>query len=353
MRINPNILSVATVEPEFSKTTPEILEDIDKHLRDHPVRFRQKVNRIFKYAQVDRRYSIMPAEEVTAPLSFEQKNNRYHENAIRISEKALRAALERADVRPEELDYIITTSCTGFMIPSVDAYLINNLGLKQDIIRLPVTEMGCAAGISALIYARNFLLNDPEKHAAIISFESPMSTFQWNDFSMTNMVSAAIFGDGCACAILGPSKKGITPEIQDHQMYHFYDEVDMMGFELKNTGFKMVLDPSVPEKIETHFEQILMPFIQRNDLEMGDIDHLVFHPGGKKIVKVVEELFGKMGKNIEHTKGVLRDYGNMSSATVLYVLKRFMDGKVESGDYGLMLSFGPGFSAQSLLLQWK
>jgi alkylresorcinol/alkylpyrone synthase len=125
-----------------------------------------------------------------------------------------------------------------------------------------------------------------------------------------------------------------------------------MGFELKNTGLQMVLDKEVPEKIAAHFPQIVHPFLERNNISIEDVDHLIFHPGGKKIVQTIEELFGSLGKNIDNTKAVLKEYGNMSSATVLYVLERFINEGVKKGDIGLMLSFGPGFTAQRILLKW-
>jgi len=349
----PKILATATAQPKYTKTTDEILIDFQSHLTDQSERFQKKIARIFKYAEVDRRFSIMPAEQVLGELSFEEKNDIYHREVINLSENALQKALQQANLQPDEIDFIITTSCTGFMIPSVDAYLINRLKMKQDIVRLPVTEMGCAAGVSALIYANNFLKANPGKRAAIIAVESPMSTFQWSDFSMANMVSAAIFGDGAACVILGSDDTKLAPVIEDTNMFHFYDETDMMGFELKNSGFKMVLDVSVPNKIEANFSQILFPFLERNNLTIEDIHHLIFHPGGKKIVQIVEQLFEKLGKDLTETKGVLRDFGNMSSATVLYVLDRFMQKEIQEGERGLMLSFGPGFSAQSVLLRWE
>ncbi len=126
----------------------------------------------------------------------------------------------------------------------------------------------------------------------------------------------------------------------------------MMGFSLTNTGLKMVLDINVPDAIAEHFPAIIHPFLAKHHLSISDIDHLIFHPGGKKIVQVVEELFGNLDKNIDDTKEVLRLYGNMSSATVLYVLERFMDSEIKKGQTGLMLSFGPGFSAQRILLRW-
>ena len=125
-----------------------------------------------------------------------------------------------------------------------------------------------------------------------------------------------------------------------------------MGFKLVNTGLQMILDKKVPETISNHFPKIIHPFLKRNNLKIDDINHLIFHPGGKKIVNTVEALFKTQGKNIDDTKEVLRLYGNMSSSTVLYVLERFMDGDRQQGEKGLMLSFGPGFSAQRILLQW-
>jgi alkylresorcinol/alkylpyrone synthase len=125
-----------------------------------------------------------------------------------------------------------------------------------------------------------------------------------------------------------------------------------MGFDLKNSGLQMVLDKEVPEKIAEHFPEIIHPFLKKNKLSIEDVDHLIFHPGGKKIVETIEALFGSLGKNIDETKAVLSEYGNMSSATVLYVLERFMKKEIKAGELGLMLSFGPGFSAQRLLLKW-
>jgi predicted naringenin-chalcone synthase len=126
----------------------------------------------------------------------------------------------------------------------------------------------------------------------------------------------------------------------------------MMGFDLTNSGLKMVLDIDVPEKISEHFPQIIHPFLEANQTNIEDIDHLIFHPGGKKIINTVEALFGAMGKNIDDTKEVLRPFGNMSSATVLYVLERMLQKDIKKGEKGLMLSFGPGFSAQRILLEW-
>lgn len=346
------IKAVSKALPAYTRDTSEILPFLDSWLYGQEDRFVRKVKKIFENAMVDRRYSILSPEEIFSDLSFEERNDIYIREGIKLGAQCLQSAIGKAGWQAGDIDYIITVSCTGIMIPSMDAYLINLLKLRQDIVRLPVTEMGCAAGVSGMIYAKNFLKANPGKRAAVVAVESPTATFQLNDFSMANIVSAAIFGDGAACVLLSSHPDDEGPEVVDEQMYHFYAAEDLMGFKLTNTGLQMVLDVRVPDDIEEHFPNIVHPFLAKNGLKINDMDHLIFHPGGKKIIQVVESLFGEMGKNVDETKEVLRLYGNMSSATVLYVLERIMASEPQAGDRGLMLSFGPGFSAQRILLQW-
>lgn len=346
------ILSVAKALPKYTRETAEIIPFLDIWLDGQEDRFKRKVKKLFENAGVDRRYSIMDAEDVFNKTSFEDKNDIYIKESIVLAKSCLMESLDKSSLKPTDIDFLITVSCTGIMIPSIDAYLINELGMNQDVVRLPVTEMGCAAGVSGVIYAKNFLKANPNKRAAVVAVESPTATFQLDDFSMVNIVSAAIFGDGAASVILSsyPDEQG--PEIIDEAMYHFYDATKMMGFKLRNTGLQMILDKAVPETISNHFPAIVNPFLERNGIGIEDVHHLIFHPGGKKIVQTVEALFGSLGKNIDDTKEVLKLYGNMSSVTVLYVLQQFLERGIKKGEKGLMLSFGPGFSAQRVLLEW-
>lgn len=350
--MSSKIVAVSKALPLYTRSTSEIIPFIEQWLATQDERLRRKAIKIFENSGIDRRYSIMPAERVFIDRDFGEKNDLYIEGARKLANESLAEALKKAKWTANSLDAIITVSCTGIMIPSVDAFLINDFEMKQDIMRLPVTEMGCAAGISGMIYADQYLRAHPESRVAVVAVESPLSTFQLRDFSMVNIVSAAIFGDGAACVLMSSEKSAAGPRLLDQQMYHFYDAERMMGFDLKARGLHMVLDPSVPETIKQHFPDIIHPFLKRSGLEIKDINHLVFHPGGRKIVQTVEELFGQLGKSIEDTREVLRLYGNMSSATVLFVLERFMNRAPQKGEKGLMLSFGPGFSAQRILLEW-
>ncbi len=345
-------MTACSESPQFSRNTEDVLPFVDDWLAGEDERFIRKVKKIFENAAVDTRYSIMEPADVFTRTSFEEKNEIYKRESIKLGEAVLLKAFEQSGWTPDSLDFIITVSCTGIMIPSVDAYLINNLQLKHDIIRLPVTEMGCAAGISGIIYASEFLKANPGKRAAVIAFESPTATFQLDDHSMANVVSAAIFGDGAACVLLSSEEDVPGPQIIDSGMFHFYDAEHMMGFDLTNGGLKMVLDIEVPEKITTFFDDIISPFLSRNGLSASDLNHLIFHPGGKKIIQTVEDYFEDHGQSIAATKEILRSFGNMSSATVFYVLEKIMRTQPQEDEIGLMLSFGPGFSAQRVLLKW-
>src|SRR5680860_262217 len=224
------ITTVAKQLPKFCRNTEDIVPLVELWLAGQEQRFRRKVIKIFEGAAVDKRYSIMDPAAVFTATSFEQKNDIYVQEVKKLGKKVLEKALKKAEWSADSLDYIITVSCTGIMIPSLDAYLINELELNQNITRLPVTEMGCAAGISGMIYAFNFLKANPGKRAAIVAVESPTATFQLRDFSMANMVSAAIFGDGAACVLLSSEENAIGPNIIAEEMYHFFNATNLMGF---------------------------------------------------------------------------------------------------------------------------
>ena len=335
------IVGVSKALPDHPRETKEIIPFVNLWLADQDERFRRKVVKIFEGAAVDKRYSIMAIDEVFSATSFEAKNDIYVREVKKLGVTSLTKALEKSNWEASSLDYIITVSCTGIMIPSLDAYLINELGLREDVVRLPVTEMGCAAGVSGLIYASHFLKHNPGKRAAVVAVESPTATFQLDDYSMANMVSAAIFGDGAACVLLSSEQNDIGPKILGEDMYHFKDATHLMGFDLTNTGLKMILDPEVPNVIANHFPDIVHPFLEKYESSIEKVDHLIFHPGGRKIVQTVEDLFGKLGKQIDDTRDVLKNYGNMSSCTVLYVLEQFLEKDIKTGEQGLILSFGP------------
>ncbi len=347
------ILTVATQMAPYQYETPEIIEQMDHlWLSKLDETTRRTAIMLLKASQIDSRASVLPLEQVFSDADFETRNNLYEKVTVDLGKKVLKKALEQAKLQPKDIDVIISVSCTGFMIPSMDAYLVEELGMRGDILRLPVTEMGCAGGTSALIYAHQFIKANPKAKVAIVSVETPSLTFQKDDLSMENLVSTALFADGASCVILGHSDQ-LRPQIVDTDMYHFPKSTHLMGYKLRNSGLKIVLDRDVPDAINEHFQKILLPFLDRNRLQPQQIQNYMFHPGGKKIINRTEEYISQFKKDISDSKEVLREHGNMSSSTIFFILDRFMKKEITAEEYGYMLAFGPGFMAQSLLVQWR
>lgn len=347
------IVHMETLKPKYAYSTDEIVEAASKYWLNSADELTRRMGlKIFKGSNIAVRNAVVPLDIAFGDQSFEEKNNIYKKEMINYGVELLRNAIKNSNIKADEIDYIITTSCTGFMIPSVDAYLVNELGLRRDVVRLPVTEMGCAGGTSGLIYANDFLKSNPGKIAVLLTMEIPSITFQKNDFSPENLVSTAIFSDGFACAVL-KGDDGPGAHILDTDMYHFHEGTHLMGFNLVNSGLKIVLDKEVPNAIEGHFEDIFLPFLKRNEFKIEDIHHYMFHPGGKKIINMVSDYISDFGKDISESKWVLNNHGNMSSATIMHIFERVTSNReIKDGELGYMLAFGPGFMAQSLLLKW-
>lgn len=351
----PIVLSVATADPPHSRSTAELLPLIQMWLGAEPERFREKVVRLFQYSGVERRYSIFSEAEVFSSLSFAERNQIYAERLLPLAERAMRLAADRANTPLRDFDALITTSCTGICIPGLDAALVNRLGLRNDILRLPVFQMGCAGGVAGLVYAEQMVRSGKCRRVMLLALESPIATLQVDDHSMTNMVSAAIFGDGvAACVIGGENTLGRpAPCLVDSGMYHFPDATKLMGFDYTDSGLKMVLAPEVPATILAHLDAILVPFLRRHELSLEDVDHFLFHPGGRKILQSVDDWLAPFGKAVPLSHAVLRDHGNMSSATILYILEQALQTEHVAGETACVIGFGPGFTAQRALLRWE
>jgi predicted naringenin-chalcone synthase len=309
--------------------------------------------RAFDGGLVRSRASVVPLEEVFAPRTFEEKNRVYMEAAVDLGEQAALACLERAGVRPDEVDFFVSASCTGFMIPSLDAVLAHRLRMKPSLARLPITQHGCAGGAVALRQAHEHLLAHPGHKVLVLAAEIPTATFQRDDFSAENIISASLFGDGAAAALLTAGGPATAPRIFATDSRMFPDSADLMGFELRNSGLKIVLSKRVPQAIRAHAPQAIGEFLARHDLDIGGIDHLLIHPGGRRIIEGFEAAFALAPGELSFTRSVLARHGNLSSATILFILDEFREsGRGVRGDLGLLVAFGPGFGCESLLLSW-
>jgi len=343
------ITATHTLLPQYAHSAEESRAFYDRWTAGRPESFRKKASRIFETATIEEKHTIVPAEMLLSKRSFEESNNVYRKKAIELGAAGLAEILEKSGTQASEIDYLVTSSCTGFMIPSFGLHVFNALGMRSDVVHLPVTQIGCAGGVSSLIYADHLLNGSRRKKAAVISLEFPSNTMNPVDFSLDNIIGTALFSDGVACALL--DGKGPGPAILDGGMRSVPVTTGLLGYQVTDNGLRMELDRRVPEVISEHFEDILVPFLRKNGLAVRDVDHFLVHPGGFKILDELEAKLKPYGKNIRLSRGIMKKYGNMSSATILFILDEQMQSAV-AGETAVLLSFGPGFSAHMLLIRW-
>jgi alkylresorcinol/alkylpyrone synthase len=345
------IIATATALPEHTITRDDVKYYMGR-VFDIPERKLEAMMSIVDNAQVHKRHSIFPIEYTVEPRALEKTNQEYMEHAIKLGREAAEKCLERAGLAPDDVDLIITVSCTGFMIPSLDAHLINLMGFRADVRRMPFTELGCAAGAMALGRAADFLKAYPGGNVLIIAVELPSLTFQRKDISQANLISSILFGDGAA-AVLVSGNGGRGPQIKVSETYTFPDSLGAMGFDLRDSGFHILLAKDVPEMIGAKIKGLVDTFLERHGLKQEDIKGWILHPGGARLLGNVEVALGLTKCQTQPSWDVLSNVGNLSSATILFILQEWLEKRpLQPGDYALAAAFGPGFSAEFLLLQW-
>jgi alkylresorcinol/alkylpyrone synthase len=367
------LLNTAVALPPHAYAQEEIRAVVRAWLaHDPPLAARAEA--VLRNAEVAQRYTVRPAEWYLTHTALGERSAVYKEEMIRLCEQAVREALAGAGVPAEAVGLIVSTSCTGLMIPSVEAYLMNRLPFRSDTRRQPLTALGCAAGASALSQAATWLQVHPEGAALVLSAELASLTAQVGDFSMANVVSVALFGDGAAATVAvgpryaanghpasvraagaaGPGAAGRRPaRVLATRSILFPDSENLMGFDLTDGGLKIFLLPRVPRFLRRELPGRLEAFLAEHGLGLGDIAHFLLHPGGRKVLEGLQDRLGLTREQTRLSWQVLRDYGNLSSATVLFLLHRFeREVAPASGDYGLLVAVGPGFSAELVLLQW-
>jgi len=310
--------------------------------------------RVFENAAVQTRYGCRPLLDLAKPLSVTEASQLYQQQARALGEQVARACLERAVVDPGMVDLIITTSCTGFMIPSLDAYLANALELSLHVKRLPVTELGCASGAAALARTFDYLGAFPNQSVLVVAVELPSLTFQMCDLSAANIVSSALFGDGAAAVLLRGKPRAEKPRILATESTLLPQTTGLMGFDLKDSGLHIVLSAEIPEVVCAEVPGLVERFLGRQGLTITAVTHFLLHPGGRRVLDGLAQCLRLSAAQTVVSRTILRNYGNLSSASVLVILDRFLTTEhTRSGDLGLLLAFGPGFSAEAVLLRWE
>jgi len=313
---------------------------------------------IHRATRVGGRHLALPLAEYPALDTFRKCNDAFVRVGAEVGEAAVRAALSKAGLRPEDVDHLWFVTVTGISTPSLDARLVNRLGLPARVKRTPIFGLGCMAGAAGLARASDALRAFPSEVAVLVSVELCSLTLQREDVSVTNVIASGLFGDGSAAVVLAGGEREAkaaprAPRIVATRSI-FYPETEwVMGWDVVDTGFKVVLSPRVPEVIEANVGRDVDRFLEDHGLGRGDVRHWVAHTGGPKVLEAFRRSLGLPDAAVERSWRSLAEVGNLSSASVLFVLGDLLDAdEARPGDVGLLAAMGPGFSAELVLLRW-
>jgi alkylresorcinol/alkylpyrone synthase len=341
----PRVLSTATAVPPHRVEQREIKE-FARGLFAGKFWDLERLLPIFNNGLIEARYFCQPLEWFGQEWTFPERNALYVEHALELSEKAARRCLERVGAKPEEIGALFFVSTMGISTPSLDTKLLFRLGLSSNLKRTLVWELGCAAGVArAADYARAY----PDELVPVVAVELCSLTCQVGGISKSNLVVSSLFADGAAAVLLG---SGEGPQILGSHATTWPNTEDVMGWDLVETGLKVRFAKSVPQIVRTRTRATVEEACKMHSVAPEDLRHLVVHPGGAKVIEAYEEAFRVEPGSLDLPREVLREYGNMSSVSVLFVLERFLkDYQPGSGECGAISALGPGFSAEHVLFR--
>jgi alkylresorcinol/alkylpyrone synthase len=315
----------------------------------------EKLLSVFDNTGIDNRNLCVPIEHFSKDTSFEEKNNLFKKYSFEYSQSVVNNILEENSISKDKITDIIYFTSTGLMTPSLDALLIDKMNLNPEINRTPIWGLGCAAGVSAIAKAKTIADANPDAVILLIGVELCSLTFIRNDLSKSNFIATSLFSDGIASLIItGENSKEIIKNnfsikilVSKSKLYP--DSEDVMGWEFIDEGFKVVFSKDIPSLVDSLIKDDVIKFLNGNNLDTKSLSNFVIHPGGTKVINAYENSLGIKRSKLTNTIETLKNYGNMSSVTAIYVLEKFMKYGFESGK-SLMMSLGPGFSCEMLLL---
>jgi len=348
----PSILALATGVPERRYNQSEIFEYL------LPLFERTRHARaIFHRAGVAYRHMVVDRDFYRQEQRTGARNDYYLAQALPLGEATLRRCLDAAGCAPDAVDDFFVVSCTGFDIPGLDLHLAGRLGMRPDLRRTCVLGMGCYGAFPALLRAREAAASRPGRTALVLALELCSLHMQVDD-TLENMIVSALFADGAAAALIGsaagPGPERVTrPRLLDAATHCDYSTFDHMAFHVTDHGFRMRLSAYVPDLLAAKVEDFVDGLLCRNNLRRSDVRFWGVHPGSSKILDYIQSRLGLAEAQLDFSRAVLRDYGNMSSATILFVLDEIQRrGQPVPGDYGVLLAFGPGLTMEGALVRW-
>jgi alkylresorcinol/alkylpyrone synthase len=303
---------------------------------------------IFENAGIARRHSCVPLEWYLERVGWKARNDLYLDNALDLIEQVAAECLRGAGLRPDQVDAIVCVSTTGLSTPSLDARLMDRMAFREDVERLPVFGLGCAGGALGLARAATWAQAAPGSRVLLLVVELCGLTFRPGDQSRANIVATALFGDGAAAALVTADPGTAGPRVMHWGEHRWPDSLDVMGWRVEDDGFGVLFSRDIPTLIRERFADATDGFLSKHGLSRSDLAGYVCHPGGAKVVAALEEVLGLAPNTMTRAREVLRDYGNMSAPSVLFVLEKVLADEPEGRL--LVSSLGPGFSAAFVVL---
>lgn len=360
----PTILSVSEAIPPFTITQNRVMEFAEE-LFSESFKDINRLLPVFMNGQIEERHFAKGLDWFKTDYSLQDKNDAYLESAVTLGVEAIKKSLSttiflKKAIPYEDIDAIITISSTGIATPSLEARIMNFLPFSAHTKRIPIWGLGCAGGASGLSRAYEYCLAFPKAKVIVLAVELCSLTFQRNDRTKSNLVGTSLFADGVAAVVVCGDQSNVDsyrklqalPKIVATNSTLMMDSLDVMGWDMKNEGLHVVFSRDIPSIVENWLEPNVQSFLHDQHLSISEVRHFIAHPGGKKVLDAYEKALGLSKGMTEIPLQVLKEHGNMSSATILYVLRRFME-LAQTGDTGLAMALGPGFSSEMLLLRWE
>jgi alkylresorcinol/alkylpyrone synthase len=347
MPIEPRLLALATAVPpyrleqrEVAAKAPEIFAGLGARL--------ESLLPVYDNAGIETRYSCVPLDWYLKPTGWKERNALYMENALDLIAQAADECLGRAGLAAEAVDTLILVSTTGLSTPSLDARLMARMAFRRDLQRLPVFGLGCAGGVLGLSRAAALARAAPGSRVLLLVVELCGLTFRARDSGTSNVVATALFGDGAAAALIAAEDTAPGPALVAWGEHTWPQTLDVMGWRIEDDGFGVLFSRDIPTILRKRFRAAVDAFLADQGLARRDLSGLVCHPGGPKVIEALEEIFEFAPGAMAEARAVLRDYGNMSAATLLFVLERVL--ATEVAGRHLLSALGPGFTAGFLLM---
>jgi alkylresorcinol/alkylpyrone synthase len=346
----PRILSVATALPPHVLDQAFARTEMAQLAKGQPI---ERLVPVFDRSGVDTRYVVQPPEWYLTPRTFEERNRQYIVSGLDLAERAARACLEATSTSVDAIDHLFFVTTTGLATPSLDARLAAKLGMRTDVRRSPLFGLGCAGGAGALTRARDVLAGMPKGRALVISVEICSLVFSRHAMTATDLIGVALFGDGAAAVLLGGDEvEGHGISIVDARTRLFPDAQHLMGWNFTDDGMRLVLSRDIPAFVSERLAPEVRAFVCGLGRSVTGFELYVLHPGGPKVMATYRSALGLPEEAIRVARDSMRRVGNLSSASVLFMLNDVISSDPKPGDAALMLALGPGFACEMLMLEW-